>query len=56
MSGQWSYRPERAPECMNGRYKCTTYECVKLLKKPGTCMACRKKLWIKIIIVHSEES
>ena len=44
MSGQWSYRPERAPECMNGRYKCSTYECTKLLKKPGTCMACRKKL------------
>ena len=42
MSGQWSYRPERAPECMNGRYKCDTYECVKLLKHAGQCMACRK--------------
>ena len=43
MSGQWGYRPERAPECLNGRYKCSTYECVKLLKHAGTCMACRKK-------------
>jgi hypothetical protein len=43
MSRQWSYRPERAPECMNGRYECTTYECTKLLKNPGMCMACRRK-------------
>lgn len=39
----WSWRPERAPECMNGRVKCQEFWCLNTLKRPGYCLSCRKK-------------
>lgn len=44
MTGNWSYRPERAPDCMNGRFLCSTYACERLLKHPGHCLACKRTL------------
>lgn len=39
----WAWKPERAPGCMNGRYKCQSFWCEKTLKKPGYCLKCRKQ-------------
>jgi len=39
----WAWKPERASNCINGRYKCQSFWCLRILKKAGFCMKCRKE-------------
>lgn len=39
----WAWKPERASDCMNGRYKCQNFWCSRTLKKAGFCLKCRKE-------------
>jgi len=38
----WAWKPDRAPECMNGMKKCQEFSCFRIVKRAGYCRTCQK--------------